>query len=40
MVVDPWGEVVALAPDRPCVLFAEIERERIARVRRELPMGR
>jgi len=37
MVVDPWGLVLALAPDKPTVLFATIELDEIARIRRQIP---
>ncbi len=37
MVVDPWGVVVAQAPDGPGVIAAELDLERVARVRRQLP---
>jgi deaminated glutathione amidase len=37
LVVDPWGTVLAEAPDRPCVVLAEIDTEAQDRVRRELP---
>jgi predicted amidohydrolase len=38
MVVDPWGEVVALADhDEPCVLAATLDLELAARARRAIP---
>jgi predicted amidohydrolase len=37
MVVDPWGTVVAQAPDEVGVVFAEIDLERLERIRAELP---
>lgn len=38
LMVDPWGEVVLdLGGDGPCLGFAEIESDRIAKVRRQLP---
>jgi predicted amidohydrolase len=37
MVVDPWGLVVAQASDRDGVISAELDRERIADVRRRIP---
>jgi predicted amidohydrolase len=37
MVVDPWGTVVAQAPDREHVLHAEIDTERVADIRRQIP---
>jgi nitrilase len=37
MVVDPWGEVVAVWPEGEGVVMAEIDRARQAAVRRQLP---
>ena len=37
MVVDPWGAVVAVLPEGEGVLLAELDPERIAMVRRQLP---
>ena len=37
MVVDPWGVVIAQAPDGPGVVVADLEMERVAEVRRQLP---
>jgi deaminated glutathione amidase len=37
MIVDPWGLVLALAPDQETFVIAEIDLERQARIRRELP---
>jgi len=37
MAIDPWGVVIAQAPDGPGVVVAELDLERIARVRRQLP---
>lgn len=37
MVVDPWGLVVAQAPDEVGVTVADLDLERLARVRAELP---
>ena len=37
MVVDPWGEVVALREEGEGVVIAEVDPERIAEVRRQLP---
>jgi predicted amidohydrolase len=36
-VVDPWGEVVACRPKRPGPVHAEIDLDRVARVRQGLP---
>ena len=37
MVVDPWGEVLAVRPEGEGVVLAEIDTDRIAEVRRSLP---
>jgi predicted amidohydrolase len=37
LVVDPWGIVLAQAPDEPGVISAELERSRLEEVRRSLP---
>ncbi len=37
MVIDPWGTVVAQAPDRVAIVRAEIDTERVAAVRRQIP---
>jgi predicted amidohydrolase len=38
LVVDPWGTVVAEAPDSETVVVAELERSRIYEVRSRLPV--
>lgn len=40
MIVDPWGLPVAVASDGPGIALAEIDLERVARVRRAIPVGR
>ncbi len=37
MVIDPWGIVVAQAPDRESIVHAVIETDRVAAVRRQIP---
>jgi predicted amidohydrolase len=37
MIVDPWGTVLAQAPDEPTVITAEIDLDRVADVRRRIP---
>lgn len=37
MVIDPWGTVIAQAPDRVGIIRAEIDTERVAAVRRQIP---
>lgn len=37
MVVDPWGEVLALRPEGEGVVLADIDTDRIGEVRRSLP---
>jgi predicted amidohydrolase len=36
-IVDPWGVVLAMAPDEDTVIAAEIDKARMARVRESLP---
>ena len=44
IVIDPWGDIVAELggekKDEPEVCFAEIDFEKIKRVRKELPLAR
>jgi predicted amidohydrolase len=37
MIVDPWGEVLAMQPEGEGVVLADLDPERIASVRRQLP---
>ena len=37
MIVDPWGTVVACASDGERVITAEVDRDLLAKVRREMP---
>jgi predicted amidohydrolase len=37
MVIDPWGTVVAQAPDETTVVVADLDLARLARIRAELP---
>ncbi len=37
MIVDPWGIVLAHAPDRECHIVADVDLEAQARIRRDLP---
>jgi len=38
LLVDPWGLVLARAPDRPCVIFADCDLEAQDRIRQALPV--
>ncbi|RJX19328.1 MAG: carbon-nitrogen hydrolase family protein [Ammonifex sp.] len=40
MVVSPWAEIIARAGPEEAVIVADIDLERLARVRRELPLGK
>ncbi|MEA2563244.1 MAG: deaminated glutathione amidase [Acidobacteriota bacterium] len=40
MIVDPWGLPVAVASDGPGIALAEIDLERVEKVRRAIPVGR
>jgi predicted amidohydrolase len=37
MVVDPWGTVVAQAPDSVSIVHAELDLDRVAAIRRQIP---
>ena len=37
MIIDPWGKILARAPDKECFITAEIDRDYLEKVRRELP---
>ena len=37
MIVDPWGVVLAQAPDRECVILAELDKGQLEKVRQTLP---
>ena len=37
-LVDPWGTVTALAPERPGIVFGDIDLDYLERVRREIPL--
>ena len=39
MIVDPWGCVLAECGDGPGLCLAEVDLQRVARVRRAIPMG-
>ena len=38
MVIDPWGTVIAQAPDRVGIIRADVETDRVAAVRRQIPV--
>jgi predicted amidohydrolase len=37
LIVDPWGQILAQAPDQEGVIYARLDHERLERLRRELP---
>ncbi len=37
MIVDPWGTILASGGDEECILRAEIDREKVLKVRSEFP---
>ena len=37
MIVDPWGTVIAQAPDGPGVIVADLNLDRVGEIRRQLP---
>ena len=40
MIVDPWGQPVAVASDGPGLAIAEIDLERVEKIRRAIPVSR
>ena len=38
MIIDPWGTVIAQAPDGVGIITADIETDRVAAVRRQIPV--
>ena len=38
MIIDPWGTVIAQAPDHETWIAADIETDRVAAVRRQIPV--
>lgn len=39
LIIDPWGEVIAAAPDGPGLAIAEIDLDRVRQVRRDMPVA-
>lgn len=39
MIVDPWGQILAQVPDGEGIALAEIDLERVARVRQAIPIA-
>ena len=39
MIIDPWGIVLATAPDRNCVITADLDLEQLEHIRSILPSG-
>ena len=37
MIIDPWGTVLALCPDRPSIAIAEIDLSHLETLRQKLP---
>jgi len=37
LIADPWGVVLAAAPDEDCIVSAELDRRRMTRIRESLP---
>ncbi len=38
MIIDPWGTVIAQAPDQVGIIRAELDLDRVAAVRRQIPV--
>jgi predicted amidohydrolase len=39
MIVDPWGQVLATSADGPGLALAEIDLDRVAQIRRSIPVA-
>jgi predicted amidohydrolase len=37
MIIDPWGTIMAQAPDGPGLAMADLDLDRLRRIRSELP---
>jgi predicted amidohydrolase len=37
LIVDPWGTVLAQAPDRAGIIYADLDHDRLVRLRQEMP---
>lgn len=37
MIIDPWGTVMAVAPDIETVIVAEVDLDRVSRIREQIP---
>ncbi len=37
MIIDPWGTILAEAPDRPAVILADLDSDQLEKIRRGLP---
>jgi predicted amidohydrolase len=38
VIINPWGEILALAPDRITLIYAEIDLELVQKIRSEMPV--
>lgn len=38
MIIDPWGDIIARAPDRECAVFADLDFAHQDRLRTEMPI--
>ncbi len=38
MIIDPWGTVIAQAPDEVAIVQAELDLDRVASIRRQIPV--
>ncbi len=39
VIVDPWGTIVSRAPECECIIYGEIDREYLAKVRQNMPVA-
>jgi predicted amidohydrolase len=37
MIIDPWGTVIAQVPDEVGIAVADLDVDRVGRIRREVP---
>lgn len=37
MIIDPWGNITACAKDEPCSILAEIDLNKVRKIRKQIP---
>ncbi|MCX7745741.1 MAG: carbon-nitrogen hydrolase family protein [Clostridia bacterium] len=38
MIVDPWGNIISRADEKECIIYADVNRTEVSRIRKELPL--